>query len=79
MTGAQGFSSYVCFTKPPKLGSRDGLIQAGVLVLLNLALDTSTNSPTGFGRRVLGHLLGTNVPDVLPGDAPDDADEGVAP
>jgi CubicO group peptidase (beta-lactamase class C family) len=80
MTGAQGFSSYVGFTEPFARSTPDGLVQAGVLVLVNLAVDGGLNTPTAFGKSVLTYLLGgTADRAAIADDEIDDADAGAVP
>jgi len=58
MSGAQGFSSYVGFINTPQSWPRQSLIQAGVLVLVNMAMQGARPTPTALGKSILSYLLG---------------------
>lgn len=68
-SGAQGFSSFVGFINTPDSWPEQSVIQAGVLVLVNMAMQGVSPSPTAFGRSLLPHLL---VDGAIDGAAADD-------
>jgi CubicO group peptidase (beta-lactamase class C family) len=74
MSGAQGFSAYVGFINTIDSWPHQSLVQAGVLVMVNMAMRGDKPSPTGFGRSILTYLFGGGIAVADADDEIDDAD-----